>query len=101
MNTGRTKKGTFAKGNEGKPKGAANKLSQEARELFLTTLEGQVDAIGEAFDKVRQDDPAKFLDLFAKYAQYFVPKKTSNENENIHTLKDFNLREALKFDSYK
>lgn len=75
----RTKKGTFAKGNPGKPKGAENKLKQEARQLFLETLEGQVPNIQEAFEKVRKENPEKYLDLFAKYAQYFVPKKTEND----------------------
>lgn len=97
----RTKKGTFAKGNEGKPKGSTNKVSQEARELFLSTLEGQVSGISKAFEDVRKEDPAKFLDLFAKYAQYFVPKKTSNETEHKHSFKEFDIKEALKFDSSK
>lgn len=59
----------------GKVKGTPNKLAQSARELFVTTLEGQVQFIQEAFNEVRQEDKAKYLELFAKYAQYFVPKQ--------------------------
>jgi len=65
----------FTKGNEGKPKGANNKVVQEARVLFVQTLEGQVPNIQEAFEEVRIKDPSKYLELFAKYAQYFIPKK--------------------------
>lgn len=64
---------------KGKPKGADNKLTKEARELFIETLEGQVPNIEDAFKKVYNDNPAKFLELFAKYAQYFVPRKTESE----------------------
>ena len=64
----------FTKGNKGKPLGAKNKVVQEARILFIETLEGQVPHINEAFDKVKAKDPAMYLNLLAKYAQYFVPK---------------------------
>ncbi len=73
----------FEKGNKqgGRTKGAVNKVTQNARELFLETLEGQSEHLSEAFEKVRQESPSKYLDLFAKYAQYFVPKKTDNKTE--------------------
>ena len=68
--------GKFEVGHKGfKPKGAVNKLTQTARELFVATLEGQVPHLSESFEMVRTEDPAKYLDLFAKYAQYFVPKQ--------------------------
>jgi hypothetical protein len=57
----------------GKVKGSQNKTTKAARELFVQTLEGQVPNIQEAFESVREKDPAKYLDLFAKYAKYFVP----------------------------
>lgn len=72
----------FKKGHKeatGRPKGSENKLTKEARELFIETLEGQVPNIEDAFKKVYKDNPAKFLELFAKYAQYFVPRKTEAE----------------------
>lgn len=58
----------------GKEKGTPNKVTTEARELFTKTLAGQVEHIADSFDKVRVSNPEKYLDLFAKYAQYFVPK---------------------------
>ena len=65
----------------GRVKGTENKLTKSARELFVSTLEGQVGNIEVAFydvlngSDVNKPDPAKYLELFAKYAQYFVPKK--------------------------
>jgi hypothetical protein len=59
----------------GRQKGVENKITKEAREIFVQTLEGEVPYIKDAFASVRDSDPAKYLELFAKYAQYFVPKK--------------------------
>ena len=89
----------FEKGNKGKPKGAVNKVTQSARELFLETLEGQSEHIAEAFKKVREDSPSKFLDLFAKYAQYFVPKKTESSDKVVHEFNDFNIKDIFKVES--
>lgn len=88
----------FKKGNKegnGRPKGAENKLTKEAREIFIETLEGQVPNIEDAFDKVLKDSPAKYLELFAKYAQYFVPKKTESEVKGELST-NFNFNETLK-----
>ena len=88
----------FEKGNSGKPKGAVNKVTQEARVLFLQTLEAQVPNIMEAFQEVREKNPAQYLDLFAKYAQYFVPKKTSVEGGDKPLDVNFTLKDVIKFD---
>ncbi len=72
----------FKKGQKagpGRPKGMENKLTTEAREMFIQTLEGQVPNIQKAFTDVLAKSPEKYLDLFAKYAQYFVPKKTETD----------------------
>ncbi len=72
----------FKKGQKagpGRPKGMENKLTTEAREMFIKTLEGQVPNIQQAFYDVLAKSPEKYLDLFAKYAQYFVPKKTETD----------------------
>lgn len=87
----------FQKGNSGKPKGATNKITQDARVLFLQTLEAQVPNIMEAFQEVREKNPAQYLDLFAKYAQYFVPKKTSLEGGDKPLDVEFSLKEVIKF----
>ena len=67
----------FEKGHKkatGRGKGVQNAVTQTARELFVQTLQGQVPNIAKAFEDVRKDDPAMYLNLLSKYAQYFVPK---------------------------
>lgn len=93
--------GLFKKGNSGKPKGASNKVTQEARILFLQTLEAQVPNIMDAFEQVRKKNPAQYLDLFQKYAQYFVPKKTSVEGGDKPIDLNFSLKDVIKFDNTK
>jgi len=90
----------FKEGNKkvkGRPKGAENKLTSSAREVFLETLEGESEHIAAAFEKVRKDNPRAYLDLFAKYAQYFVPKKTESNDKTEVTVKDFNIKDVFKF----
>jgi len=85
MESSRDENGRLKKGHGGlKPKGAETKLISEARALFVQTLEAQVPNIHQAFADVLDKDPYKYLELFAKYAQYFVPKKVETEmNLNI------------------
>lgn len=84
VQTGKGIKG-FQKGHKGfKPKGVTHAMTIEARELFILTLESQVPNIQQAFAEVLEKDPARYLDLFSKYAQYFIPKKVESEvNFNI------------------
>ena len=93
----------FEKGNKagGRTKGAVNKVTQSARELFLETLEGQSEHLAEAFAKVREESPSKYLDLFAKYAQYFVPKKTESSDKVTHEFNNFNIKDIFKIESDK
>jgi hypothetical protein len=81
----------------GRTKGTPNKLTEDARKVFLVTLEGQASHIAEAFDKVREESPKAYLDLFAKYAQYFVPKKTENSHDHKGnlTINEINLGEGI------
>lgn len=65
----------FEKGNPGKPKGAENKTTKAAKELFVSIMEGEVDHIKEALDKIREKDPAMYLQTLSKFYPYFIPKK--------------------------
>lgn len=65
----------FKAGNSGKPVGAENKTTKKAKELFVSIMEGQQDYIEESLDKVRQKDPAKYLEVLSKFYPYFMPKK--------------------------
>jgi hypothetical protein len=86
---------------KGKPKGAEGKVTKAARDIFLETLEGQAPHIAAAFEEVRRDNPRAYLDLFAKYAQYFVPKKTENTDKIDLTVTDFDIKDVLKFTKTK
>lgn len=59
----------------GKKKGYTAEPIKKATELFVIILEGEVDHIKGAFEEVRLKDKAKYLELYAKYAQYFIPRK--------------------------
>lgn len=59
----------------GRPKGSYSKTNHEAKELFVKILCNEVPYIEECFKKVREEDPAKYLELMCKFAQYFVPKQ--------------------------
>lgn len=66
---------TFKKGQGGKPKGAETMVKKEARGLFLQIMEGEIDHVQDALDKVRQRDPARYLDILAKLMPFFIPKQ--------------------------
>jgi hypothetical protein len=65
----------FGKGNAGKPKGAENKTTKAAKELFVSIMEGEVDHIKESLEKVRKKNPALYLMTLSKFYPYFMPKK--------------------------
>ena len=60
----------------GRPKGAKNLIDREAKAMFTETLGKHSESIDEAFQKLFEEDKTKFLEVFAKYASYFMPKKT-------------------------
>ncbi len=76
----------------GREKGSENKLTKAARELFIETLEGEVPNIKQALADVlngtkdengkvlKAPNPEKYLELYSRYAQYFVPKKVEQKN---------------------
>jgi len=60
----------------GKPKGAQNRTTKEAKELLEQILLGQVDNIKDALETIKEKDPAKYLDSCSKLFTYVLPKKT-------------------------
>ena len=77
----------FEKGNSGKPKGAENKTTKAAKELFVSIMEGEVDNIKASLDKIRVKDPGKYLEVLSKFFPYFIPKKLE-----IDTPEGLNIR---------
>lgn len=67
------KEGQIANPN-GRPVGSQNK-STTAKHLFKLIMEKQVPKIEEALQKVEELDPAKYLDLLAKFFPYFYAKQ--------------------------
>jgi len=65
----------FKEGNTGKPKGAQNKTTLKAKELFVSVMEGQVENINEALEELREKDNGKYLEVLSKFFPYFIPKK--------------------------
>lgn len=86
---------SYSKGHKkegGRQKGVTNKIDKQAKELFVQILEGEVQHIQQAFAEVRQDDPSKYLDLFAKYAKYFVPAQVKIDNPIEFTIRKFEIK---------
>jgi hypothetical protein len=65
----------FTKGNAGKPKGAENKTTKAAKELFVSIMEGQVENIEASLETIRKKDPGRYLEVLSKFFPYFIPKK--------------------------
>lgn len=68
------------KGNTNNPNGrpvcVPNKTTKAAKELLEQVLLGQVDNIEKALEKIKEKDPAKYLDACSKLFTYVLPKKT-------------------------
>jgi hypothetical protein len=59
----------------GKTKGSENKVTKEAREVFKSIMEGEVDNVKEALDEIRAKSPFNYILCFSKLAPYFMPKQ--------------------------
>jgi hypothetical protein len=70
--------GSFKKGDnrKRKPKGALNRTTKEAHELFMYIMNGQVGNIEEALVKINEDDPEKYINALSKLLQYYMPRKS-------------------------
>lgn len=76
----------FKKGQKagpGRPKGMENKLTTEAREMFIQTLEGQVPNIQQAFYDVLAKSPEKYLGIgilcYIKYQSINILNQNKDE----------------------
>lgn len=78
----------FVKGeSKGKPKGAANKTTKAAREIFVDIMEGQVNNIEESLAIIRKQDHGKYLEVLSKFFPYFIPKKVDLNIPSQTTIK--------------
>jgi hypothetical protein len=60
----------------GRPKGSVDKVTSDAKALFMEIMEGQVPKVQEALNEVYKEDKAAFLKYLAALMPYFIPKKT-------------------------
>lgn len=60
----------------GRQKGTENKITQEAKELFVSIMEGEVLHVQKALEDVRNTDAATYLKVLTNLFPYFIPKKT-------------------------
>lgn len=63
----------------GRPKGAANKATGEAREAIARFVDGNAHRMEEWLDRVAKDDPAKAFDMLSKVMEYHLPKLARSE----------------------
>lgn len=60
----------------GKPKGAKNRTTKEAKEFLEFVMFGQLENINTALKTLHKKDPARYLDACSKLFTYVLPKKT-------------------------
>lgn len=61
----------------GRPKGSSNKITTEVRECISQLIEEEVPRLKEALDEVRQESPARYIELVTKLLPYVAPKLAS------------------------
>lgn len=63
----------------GRPRGVANKVNAEAREMFLNVMEGELHHVKEQLAALRAESPRDYLKALAALLPYFLPKQTEAE----------------------
>jgi hypothetical protein len=72
------KKGNDWKGNKfGRPKGASNRSSEMQKLNIQRLINEGLDYMKEDYHRIREEDPAKALNLLIKLLEYSVPKLKS------------------------
>jgi hypothetical protein len=76
-------KTSFKKGEaKGKPKGALNRTTKEAKEFLEFVMFGQLDNMNDALCRLYKQDPSRYLDACSKLFAYVIPKKTDLTSDN-------------------
>jgi hypothetical protein len=58
----------------GRPKGTPNKATAVVRDAISSFVEGNADQVQELWERVAKKDPAKALEIYAKLAEFSLPK---------------------------
>jgi hypothetical protein len=69
-------KGQFTPGDPraGRPKGVPNKATTVVRDAISGFVDGKADQVQELWERVARKDPAKALEIYAKLAEFVLPK---------------------------
>lgn len=59
----------------GRKKGTSNKVTLDMREKMKAIIDGEIENIQPALDKVRKDNPVQYVGLVEKLMAYVMPKK--------------------------
>jgi hypothetical protein len=73
---------SFQKGHslgKGRPKGALNRSSEQAKLAVARLANSGLDALREDLEKIRKEDPLEAAKIYLKLIEYIVPKKASIE----------------------
>jgi len=82
----------------GRPKGAENITTKVGKELLIEVIEGQMQNVQAALEKLLKEDTKAYLDVLTKYMKFVIPEKTDlsnngksfdNNNETIVTFRNF------------
>ncbi len=101
----------FKKGNEwngnkgGRPKGASNRSSEMQKVNIQRMINEGLDYMKEDYHKIREEDPAKALNLLIKLLEFSVPKLKSVDlevkGEINHKLDKIEIEVVNKKDGFK
>ena len=58
----------------GRAKETPNKVTKEARDLFIHILSEEVGNIKDSLERIRKDNPYKYLLIIGKLLPYIIPK---------------------------
>ena len=64
---------------KGRVKGVPNAVTKSAREIFQAFIEGNAARVQELWEKVARKSPAKALSIYAKLAEFIIPKLQRTE----------------------
>ena len=64
---------------KGKPLGAQNRTTKEAKEILDNVMYGEIDHIKAALFEIRKKDPTKYIDSVAKLFNFVLPKKSETD----------------------
>jgi hypothetical protein len=63
----------------GRPKGAKDKVTTEARQMFLGVMEGELHHVKGQLEALRHESARDYLKALAALLPYFLPKQTEAE----------------------